>query len=49
MPTAVYDRWVELHLRAPAGLDYGQALPRAPYADLSQAVLRTWHPDQWFR
>ena len=49
MPTAVYDRWVELHLREPAGLDYGQALPRAPYADLSQAVLRTWHPDHWYR
>ena len=47
-PTATYDRWIELHLRSPSGIDYGQALPRAPYKNLSQAVCRSWHPNHWF-
>lgn len=35
-------RWNEMHLRSPAGLAYGSMLPRAPYKDLSQLVVRSW-------
>lgn len=47
-PTSVDDRWMEMHLRSPSGLNYGASLPRAPYADLSQAVIRTWRAAHWY-
>jgi len=40
-------RWNEMHLRSPGGLDYGASLPRAPYADLSHAVVHSWRLHHW--
>jgi hypothetical protein len=48
MPTSMDDRWQEMHLRSPSGLDYGTALPRAPYANLTQAAIRTWREYHWY-
>ena len=41
-------RWKEMHLRSPSGLEFGSSLPRAPYKDLSQAVLHSFRQHHWF-
>jgi hypothetical protein len=43
-----HGRWNEMHLRSPAGLDYGDSLPRAPYARLNHAVVHSWREHHWF-
>ena len=47
-PTATCNRWEEMHLRSPSGIDTGGALINAPYADTSQMVLRTWRYAHWY-
>ena len=41
-------RWVEMHLRSPAGLDYGTSLPSAPYKRLDHAIVHSWRLHHWF-
>lgn len=47
-PTATCNRWQEMHLRSPSGIDAGDALVHAPYADASQMVVRTWRDGHWY-
>lgn len=47
-PTATCDRWDEMHLRSPSGLDTSTSLANAPYANISQLVVRTWREYHWF-
>lgn len=41
-PTATCNRWDEMHLRSPSGLDTGTDLPHLPYASSSQLMVRSW-------
>ena len=48
-PTAVDDRWQEMHTRSPRALDTGAALAgRLPYADTSQLTVRSWRLAHWY-
>ena len=47
-PTATCDRWDEMHLRSPSGLDTSSSLVNAPYMNISQLVVRTWREAHWF-
>ena len=47
-PTATCNRWDEMHLRSPSGLDTGTALTRLPYATTSQLIVRTWREAHWY-
>ena len=50
-PTATCNRWDEMHLRSPSGLDVGASLPNMPasgYAALDQLVVRTWREAHWY-
>ena len=50
-PTATCNRWGEMHLRSPSGVDVGDALPNMPasgYASLDQLVVRTWREYHWY-
>jgi hypothetical protein len=47
-PTATCNRWNEMHLRSPSGLDTAGALSRLPYAATSQLTVRTWREAHWY-
>ena len=47
-PTATMDRWDEMHLRSPSGIDTGDALVNAPYVNVDQMILRTWRQFHWY-
>ena len=47
-PTATCNRWGEMHLRSPSGLDTAGALARLPYASTSQLIVRTWREAHWY-
>ena len=48
-PTATCDRWEEMHLRSPSGLDTGSSLAgRLPYATTSQLIVGSWRLAHWY-
>ena len=47
-PTATCDRWEEMHLRSPSGLDTSTSLVNSPYANISQLIVRTWRESHWY-
>jgi hypothetical protein len=49
-PTATCDRWAEMHLRSPSGLNTGTALAgHLPYTHgTSQLVVRSWRQYHWY-
>jgi len=46
-PTATCNRWNEMHLRSPSGIDVGSSLVNAPYANVDQLVVRTWREGKY--
>jgi len=48
MATSVDDRWVEMHLRSPSGLNYSGTLPKSPYKDLSNSIIHSWRLYHWY-
>jgi hypothetical protein len=49
-PTATCDRWEEMHLRSPSGLNTGTSLAgHLPYTHpTSQLMVRTWRDYHWY-
>ena len=47
-PTATCNRWDEMHLRSPSGIDTGDSLVNGPYANTEQMVVRTWRTAHWY-
>jgi hypothetical protein len=50
-PTATCNRWNEMHLRSPSGVDVGgslQNMPAGGYSSLDQLVVRTWREGHWY-
>ncbi len=47
-PTATCNRWGEMHLRSPSGLDTQGSLIHAPYASTDQLIVRSWRLAHWY-
>jgi len=48
-PTSTCDRWDEMHLRSPSGLNTGNSLAgHLPYSSTNQLIVRTWREAHWY-